>query len=255
MRVVVCGSGDAFGAAGRGHAAYWVEGFARQPFMVDFGGTALAALKRFELDPQQLAGVAITHLHGDHIGGLPYLLADAVVREPRSAELSVLGPPGVASRLDALYDLFYGSLASRRDYPEVRTELEVGQSRAWLGVIVRAFAGEHMHPPDQALVLRFEREDGRALVFSGDTTMTPGLLEACQGAELVIAECSALAPPAGRHCTWAEWREQIPTLGAELLRLTHLGDEVRAASATLLAELPPGYDVAFLDDGDVIELG
>jgi ribonuclease BN (tRNA processing enzyme) len=77
---------------------------------------------------------------------------------------------------------------------------------------------------------------------------------AALGADLLVAECSCLAPPCGRHCTWEDWREVLPRVGSKRVLLTHLGREVRAKSAELLAEAPPGVDVAFADDGLVIDI-
>jgi ribonuclease BN (tRNA processing enzyme) len=95
---------------------------------------------------------------------------------------------------------------------------------------------------------------GQVVAFSGDTAMCDGLFAAADGADLLVAECSCLAAPCGRHCTWEEWREALPRVGAKRVLLTHLGQKVRASVARLLADAPPGVDLAFADDGMIVTL-
>src|SRR5438270_443475 len=72
MRLTIVGSADAFNAVGRSHSCYLLEG-AERPLMVDFGATALSALRRLGREPTDLGGLALTHLHGDHIGATHHL--------------------------------------------------------------------------------------------------------------------------------------------------------------------------------------
>jgi ribonuclease BN (tRNA processing enzyme) len=51
------------------------------------------------VDPLEIDAVALSHFHGDHIAGLPFLLLDYVYAHPRNRPLEVLGPPGVEERL------------------------------------------------------------------------------------------------------------------------------------------------------------
>ena len=50
------------------------------PFLVDCGSTSLTALKAAGLDPGEIGTVFVSHLHGDHFGGLPYLVLDGQFR-------------------------------------------------------------------------------------------------------------------------------------------------------------------------------
>jgi ribonuclease BN (tRNA processing enzyme) len=46
-------------------------------FLIDCGATVLPALKRNKIDPGNIDIIVITHFHGDHYGGLPFLLLEA----------------------------------------------------------------------------------------------------------------------------------------------------------------------------------
>ncbi|MBI4702598.1 MAG: MBL fold metallo-hydrolase [Deltaproteobacteria bacterium] len=254
MRLTVLGSADAFNSAGRGHSCYLLEGPGWGPLAVDFGATALGALYRLVRDPSEIVAVALTHLHGDHIGGLPYLYLDGMFNTARAGALRVIGPRGTRARLDALYRATYGDVAAARSMPyELRVdEIEPGGEAVVGGVTVRAFAADHMPPPDQALCLRITTPEGKTVAFSGDTAFCDGLFAAAAGADLLLAECSYPKPPCGQHCTWVEWVEALPRIGTRRLVFTHLGQQVRQFWRELVREAPAGYDLSFADDGMVL---
>jgi ribonuclease BN (tRNA processing enzyme) len=253
MRLIVTGSGDAFNAAGRGHSCYWLDFGDKGALMVDFGATALQALRRLGLDPLRLKTILVTHLHGDHVGGLPFLTIDGVFRRQRREALGLVGPPGLAERYEALLRVSYGSVADREQPFVVTCELiEPGLAMNVGPVRAEAFRADHVDPPDVALGYRITLPGGRIAVFSGDTAMVPELLDAARGADLLVAECSALAPPAGRHCTYEEWRQVLPGLGIRRIVLTHLAEEVRTAALPPIDA--PGTEVLLADDGMTLEL-
>ena len=262
MRLTVVGSSDAFNSAGRSHSSYLVEGPGVGPVLVDVGGTTLAALRRIGRSPREIEAVALTHLHGDHVGGFAYLAIDAMFNEVRHRALPIVGPALTRERLDQVFRTAYGALADReRPYDTSVDELLPGQSVEVAGVRIEAFAADHMDPPDVPLCLRVSA-GGAVIAFSGDTQICDGLFAAAEGADLLVAECTALAPPAGRHCTWQDWRSifgpgSARPLGARSVLLTHLGRDVRERVADLLVEVsrwegaPP---IAFADDGLVLEV-
>ncbi len=255
MKLTVIGSGDAFNGAGRGHSCYWIEGLAERPLMVDFGATALMGLGRAGMDPLRLGGIAVTHLHGDHVGGLPFLLIDGIFRRPRHEDLALIGPQPLEERLDALHRAHYGDLIDRkRSFEFACREIRAGEETDFLGAGLRAWPAEHMDPPDEALILAFTSSRGKRIVFTGDSAMTKDLLDAARGADLLVAECSGLAHPAGRHCTWEDWLEVLPGLDAGQVLLSHLSAELRAALPRLKSEIPPGVRLRFADDLETLRI-
>jgi ribonuclease BN (tRNA processing enzyme) len=256
MKLTVIGSGDAFNASGRGHACYVVESTGAGRLMLDFGATALLGMRRAGLEPTQLDGILFTHLHGDHIGGFPFLVIDALFNPPRTRTLAVLGPVRTRATLHALMQVTYGDLAGKLDAePFQLAELAPGDEREYLGYRVQAFAADHMAPPQQPLCLRVTDPAGKSIAFSGDTRPCAGLFAAGSGVDLLVAECTRMTPPVGQHCTYEDWRAARPTLTAKTLLLTHLGADVRAQIPRLLLEAsgtsPPLH---FADDGMVLEI-
>ena len=115
MKLTVIGCGDAFGSGGRLQTSYLVEAGDTR-FLIDCGASTLIGFNRLQLDPNAVPTIFISHLHGDHFGGLPFLILDAQFRR-RPRPLTVLGPPGTSARLrDTMEGLFPGSSSVERRF-------------------------------------------------------------------------------------------------------------------------------------------
>src|SRR5476649_1725090 len=95
MRLTVIGSGDAFGSGGRFNTCFLIEA-QNKKLLLDFGASSLVALKSRQIDPGAIDGIFLSHLHGDHFGGLPFLLLDSQYLNRRERPLAICGPPGHA---------------------------------------------------------------------------------------------------------------------------------------------------------------
>ena len=169
MKLTVVGCGDAFGSGGRLQTCYHVE-TSETRFLIDCGATALIGLNRLGIDPNTIATIFISHLHGDHYAGLVWWLIHAQHVAKRTQPLTVVGPVGVQARFETAAEaLFPGSTGIARRYElrflELKREepLDVGS--------VRVTPFEVVHPSGAPpYALRFEAE-GKVLSFTGDTRM------------------------------------------------------------------------------------
>src|SRR3954454_1141596 len=115
VRLHVVGSGDAFGNGGRFQTCFWLEG-AAESLLIDCGATTLTALKSAAIEPNDIGTVLLTHLHGDHFGGLPFVVLDGQFRR-RERKLTIAGPAGTRERVEAAMELLFpGSVAARRRF-------------------------------------------------------------------------------------------------------------------------------------------
>ena len=77
MQLRFVGCGDALGSGGRFNTCFHVTG-ERANFLIDCGASSLVALKQSRHSRATAIDVVlITHFHGDHFAGLPFLLLDA----------------------------------------------------------------------------------------------------------------------------------------------------------------------------------
>jgi len=255
VRLSVIGSSDAFNSGGRGNSCYWLEELNHSNMMVDLGPTALKNLKSMGRDHTALEIICFTHLHGDHIGGFPFWMLDSTYNQIRSSEIHIIGPVGVETRLMDLLRICFGDVADGPAPFDIRfTELRPGEKVSVGGWTIKGFEADHMDRPEQPLCLRVESSLGPSVAFSGDTQYCDGLFEAARNADVLVCECSAMRPPAGRHCTWEEWINYFPRLETKRLILTHLNEEMRANTHQLKVPPPCDLELEFADDGLVFDI-
>ena len=226
MKLTVVGSGDAFGSGGRSNTCFWLE-TAKGTLVVDFGASAPPALKRWRLDPNKIDAIVLSHLHGDHFGGLPFLLLDYQFTLKRERPLLIAGPPGTRERLDAACEAFFPkSTGSKWKYDWRVQEVAVGSAADVLGHrIVTAEVIHQSGTPSTALRL----SDGRkTFAYSGDTAWTDALIPIARDADLFICECYAYAGKLTGHLTWEVLQSKLPELAAKRTMLTHMNETMLA---------------------------
>ena len=247
MKLTVAGSGDAFGSGGRRNTCFWLE-TAKGTLLVDCGASALPALKACKLDPNKIEAVVLSHLHGDHFGGLPFLLLDAQFLSRRETPLLIAGPPGTRARLDALLEVFFPkSTGSKWKFAWRVEEIAVGVPSEVLGhSIVTAEVIHQSGAPSTALRL----SDGeKTFAYSGDTEWTDALLPIARDADLFVCECYAYAGKLTGHMSWEILQAKLPELRARRVMATHMNPSVLAR----LDEVRAG-GVLVAEDGLVVEI-
>jgi ribonuclease BN (tRNA processing enzyme) len=224
VTVTFAGSGDAFGSGGRYQACIHLRPASGSPVLLDCGATSLSALKRLGLDPGEVVAVFVSHLHGDHFGGLPFLILDGQFSR-RRRPLAVVGPPGTARRLsDTMECLFPGSSGASRRFGVDVTELAQGTASTVCGVTVRAWEGDHPSGA-AALVLRLSLA-GRAIAYTGDTAWTGAIIEAAADADLLIAEAYYRDKNIPYHLRLADLDAHRDEISARRVILTHMSADV-----------------------------
>ena len=86
LRLTVLGSSDAFNAGGALHSAYLLE-HDEGTLLIECGPSVLAGMKRAGVPTDAPDAVLISHLHGDHFAGLPFLFLEYLFENPRGRPL------------------------------------------------------------------------------------------------------------------------------------------------------------------------
>jgi len=243
VRLQFLGSGDAFGSGGRFQTCLHLSG-PSEPLLIDCGASSLIAIKRAGLDPSDIGYVLLTHLHGDHFGGLPFLVLDGQFSR-RTRPLVVGGPPGVRDRVEAAMEVFFpdSSKVDRRfaaEFVELRErELTLVGPASVTPFVVKHASGA------PAYALRVEY-GGKVITYSGDTEWTESLVEAARGADLFVCEAYFFERKIKYHLDYQTLRENRHRLEFRRVVLTHM-------SADMLSRRDEA-DMECADDGLVITL-
>src|SRR5208337_4730398 len=80
MKLTIAGCGDAFGSGGRFHSSYLLE-TSKGRLLLDCGANSPLALKRAGITISSIDAIVVSHCHGDHFGGLPFLFLDKMFME------------------------------------------------------------------------------------------------------------------------------------------------------------------------------
>jgi ribonuclease Z len=169
--------------------------------LFDVGRGATMRLHQARIPLRDITAVFVTHLHSDHVAGLPDLYATAPLTSGggRQIPLEVWGPQGIDSVARGVETMFTENTRIRllgKELVPAVTRISAhslpaqgGTAYDEDGVRVTAFLVNHGHA-EPAYGYRVEYGD-RAVVLSGDTTYSPNLVKYAKGADLLV-HCVAI---------------------------------------------------------------
>jgi len=244
VSVTVLGSGDAFATAGRSQSGYLIR--AKDAcILMDAGPDLLGSLKRKNLAPADIDIVVISHLHGDHYGGLPFLMLEYMYESPPERMIHVVGPRNLESRSYRMMKLAYPRfdldvIRHWLHFIEIAPHEEVRLGR----VRIDAIRSPHTNP-DVSLSLRL-RMAGRTIVYSGDSGWNEELVEFARDADLFLCECTYFeSSHLEFHMNYPELAANRDRFKVKRMVLTHLGHEVLERRRDIKMEL--AYDGMKID--------
>ena len=244
MQLRFIGCGDAFGSGGRYNTCFYVTGD-RVNFLIDCGASSLPALKRQRIARDDIDLILITHFHGDHFGGLPFLLLDAQFNR-RTRPLTIAGPEGIETRLKQVMEaLFENSSKTRQRFDLGVVALTPEATRGFGKVNVTPFPVIHGASGGPFLGYRVEAE-GRVIAYTADTEWTDTLIPLGRDADLLVAEAYTYDRPVKNHLSLKTLEARLPEIMPKRLLLTHMSDDMLERLDTL------GHETA--SDGMVVEV-
>jgi ribonuclease BN (tRNA processing enzyme) len=244
MQLQFVGCGDALGSGGRYNTCFHVTG-AQVNFLIDCGASSLPALKRQGIARNDIDLILITHFHGDHFGGLPFLLLDAQFTR-RTRPLVIAGPQGIETRLTQVMEaLFENSSKTKQKFDLSVVALTPEETRRFGAVRVTPFPVVHGESGGPFLAYRIETE-GRIIAYSADTEWTESLIPAARDADLFIAEAYYYDRIVKNHLSLATLEAHLPEIRPKRLVLTHMSDDMLGRLDAL--------DYTAASDGMIVEL-
>lgn len=238
MELTCFGTGAAF--AGDAHnAAYLLD----RRLLVDCGGPVHVLMHQTGHSIADIEAAIITHEHGDHTFGLPFVLATKAIESP--GPFLVVGPPGFEDYLTRLMLLAWGEKLKEIVWRRLDLrfqEIRPGEDTEVAGLNVHAEQVIHV-PELLCLGFAFDK-DGVRLAFSGDCGVCPGLDALVEMSDHVLVEMTGVEDDPG-HMSRASVEGLVAANPGKRFYLTHLNRRQDSA---------PVAGAVRVEDGSTIEL-
>jgi ribonuclease BN (tRNA processing enzyme) len=234
LRLTFVGSGNAFSPGGLCCNGFVVN----DRFLFDAPPQALSSLNTIGIDPNELEAVIVSHHHGDHFLGLPFLLLHWKWKG-RTKPVTVVGPPSTEALARDIADKVFPGVLDDVKYDLTFRDAEPGRAFSVDGLQVEPVMVEH----DDGLVMSLGyacKMGGRHFAYTGDTRMCDAVMDLAKGQEVLISECASRSDFIPVHMNLVDdipqVRAAMPTDGQ--LILTHISPDVdtNGLPRTMVAE-------------------
>jgi ribonuclease BN (tRNA processing enzyme) len=226
VKITFAGTGDAFGSGGRLNTCILVEapGIC---FAIDFGASSLIALKALDIPHNRIDVILLTHLHGDHCGGVSALMMDAMLGAKRETPLTIVGPKGTVAHLPKVQEALYpGSQTMTPKFAVETIDMEMMKPHEIKGLKITTYPAIHTEATNPTS-MRVEVA-GKIIAYTGDSAWTEHMPELARGADLFISECYFFEKSVPFHMNYPDLAEHRDELDAKRILLTHMGPEMLA---------------------------
>lgn len=240
--MTVIGSGDAFGTGGKYQTCFWLEMDGKN-LLVDCGASAPLAIKRAGKSIRDIDAIFITHFHGDHFGGLPFILTElAYIVRDTDHIIDIVGPEGVEDRVMQVQEAMYAG-SSEFILPIVQFH-EYKHIGSWLNCEIQTFPMNHSEL-SKAQAIRLA-SGGHVFAYSGDGEWSDSLVKLSDNSDLMIIECYDYEKQTPGHLNYQTIMKNRHLLKCRQLYLTHPGPEMIDKTDRLeIPSLADGMELEF----------
>jgi ribonuclease BN (tRNA processing enzyme) len=183
------------------------------------------SINRWQVDPNRIDFILVSHLHVDHFGGIPFFIIHAQLHAKRTRPLLIAGPPGLKDRMrEAMEVMFPGSSTVERKFVTELIELDQSEPARIGSLSVTPYPVVHACG---AVPYAYRIEcGGKIIAYSGDTQWTDGLLSAAKGADLFICEAYYFERQIKFHMSYKTLKAHEADLGCKRTIITHMSNDV-----------------------------
>ena len=216
LELLFLGSGNAFAPQ-----RYWSSFLLNGRYLFDAPPTALPHLKRAGRPVDDIDVIFISHFHGDHFFGLPFLFLEYAEMSHRSKELYIVGPPGIQEKTERLTEWGFPGLLDRSRYLRHYIEVNDGTKGSTNGIQFEAVRVDHVS--DLECYGYSVRLGDRSVAYSGDALMGDAVRRLARESDVFVVECSCWGEQCGPHLTphdIIQLRRETPL--STVFILTHL---------------------------------
>lgn len=259
-QLTILGSGNWTNEGGRHQPAFLLKHEDRQ-LLIDCGDGTLHALEQNGLKVNEIDTVFITHLHPDHVGGLPAVLVARWLRvkvmhsHSEKKQLRIIGPAALGNLIETIlplqgaadffqqYELWFSPIRSEQD--EFKFD----------DITARPYRVDHA-PQLDCYGWQFQLGK-KKVVFSGDMkaeqTNRSNVIQSMTAADLLVIEAGASENHSPSHLSAAEALGYVQEASARQVILNHL-DDVLEAQARAEMKRQGVSNVTVATDGATFEV-
>lgn len=218
LKITFVGSGDYCNHGGRAQQAILFER-GGQGLMVDFGANTCAQLKKLGLDYGHFQTILLTHFHGDHCGGLPYMIAEVGnLSLAGNTKFEIIGPGQTKDHIDTLCLAMGYSVAS----PSIFGFSDIAAYSTIQTSLCKIEALPVQHRPES---LGYRLDFGDFLVaVTGDTRWCDNVPRLSAGSDLLICDCNQAVGQGGVHISLEELLLHRDELQTKAILPVHIAD-------------------------------
>lgn len=221
--LIFAGTGNAFNYDGYANQAVLIK-TDKTALCIDAGPTLLYRLKKEDIDPGMITHLLITHFHGDHTAGIPFLLLYFDEFLP-GQKLTICGPKGIKSCVRGLIEAAYkGSpldkMVEYREYPVSKTN----------NIHLTEKITFDIYPMDhspESLGYRFKTAD-KIIAITGDTKWNSNIPFLFDQADIGIIECTTVEPSPHKHISFEEFKTHRHQLNCQTIIPVHVYNKTLA---------------------------
>jgi len=241
MKLTIIGCGDAFSSEGRRNTCFLLKTKSKS-ILMDVGATSLHGLKALNIDPSAIDIVVISHFHGDHFGGIPFLIINRKYNNGVVKKLIIAGPEGVKGRIFELQrNMYPGTEDLIND--ELINFIEFDSENYQQIEELQLFTTKVIHSAPSNPHGYKLKIDGKTIAYSGDTEWTENLYKLANETDLFICECNDLKYEVPGHLSYDILLPYLENFNTKRVVLTHMGSDMIRAKP----------EVELLSDGMIIE--
>lgn len=222
LELAFLGSGNAFASSpGR----YWSSFLANGRYLFDAPPTLLPHLKRLGTPLTDIEVVFISHFHGDHFMGLPFLFLEYVYLTERRDDLFIVGPPGVEQKIEEFACQCYAEVTREVGYRRRYLEVRPGADQCVNEIGFRALPMNHVPGTLDCFGYRVDL-GGKTVAYTGDTMFCDEILQLAEGADVMVTDCTYTQGSGPEHMGMDDLRVIRKRVATETtIILTHVNGE------------------------------
>lgn len=203
------------------------SGIIDDKIMLDCPNGVIKAMRKMGIAPTEVDVCLITHFHADHFFDLPFLLLEQGLRNIRKNDFFIVGPKGLANRIEALFNMAYPE-----DWDKIKVqsklktiEISNNEQRICLGdYVITPYEVTHVGYEAYGYVIE---KNGKRVGFTGDTIRCTNVEKIIRSCALVFADMSFEKNSKG-HMGLNDIADLIEKYGEKCRIIpTHMTDGVR----------------------------